>query len=44
MTARVKVVTPQQYQAWLSAQSRQISQANAEVPQLRPILTQSGNL
>ena len=44
MTARVKVVTPQQYQAWLSAQSQQISQANAEVPKLRQILTQSGNL
>jgi cytochrome c oxidase subunit 2 len=44
MIARVKVVTPEQYKAWLSAQSRQIQTANAEVTKLRQILTQSGNL
>ncbi len=44
MIARVKVVTPDQYQAWLSEQSKLISSANTQVTQLRQILTKSGNL
>jgi cytochrome c oxidase subunit 2 len=44
MTAKVKVVTPAQYQSWLKYQSAQISAANAQVTQLRAILTQNGNL
>jgi cytochrome c oxidase subunit II len=44
MTAFVKVVTPEQYSAWLKQQAQQISQANDQVTQLRQILTASGNL
>ncbi len=44
MTARVKVVTPAQYQQWLSDQSSQIQAANTQVTQLRKILTANGNL
>jgi cytochrome c oxidase subunit 2 len=44
MTALVKVVTPAQYSAWLKQQSALISAANAQVTQLRAILTQNGNL
>jgi cytochrome c oxidase subunit II len=44
MTAFVKVVTPEQYSAWLRQQAQQISQANDQVTQLRQILTASGNL
>jgi cytochrome c oxidase subunit 2 len=44
MTALVKVVTPDQYSAWLRQQSQQISAANNQVTQLRQILTASGNL
>jgi cytochrome c oxidase subunit 2 len=44
MTALVKVVTPEQYSAWLKQQAQQISQANDQVTQLRQILTASGNL
>lgn len=44
MTAKVKVVTAAQYSAWLKQQSALISAANAEVTELRAILTQNGNL
>lgn len=44
MTALVKVVTPTEYQSWLSQQSNLISQANTQVTQLRQVLTASGNL
>jgi cytochrome c oxidase subunit 2 len=44
MIAKVKVVSPQQYKAWLNYQSRAISSANSQVTQLRAILTKSGNL
>jgi cytochrome c oxidase subunit 2 len=44
MIARVKVVTPAQYTTWLAQQSRLIAAANAQVTQLRQLLTQNGNL
>ena len=44
MTALVHVVTPSQYQAWLTQQAADIQAANAQVGQLRTILTASGNL
>ncbi len=44
MTALVKVVSPAQYQAWLIRQSQLITTANAQVAQLRQVLTASGNL
>jgi cytochrome c oxidase subunit II len=44
MLARVKVVTPDQYQQWISQQSSLIAAANAQVTQLRQILTANGNL
>jgi cytochrome c oxidase subunit 2 len=44
MIAKVKVVTPDQYQAWLKYQANSIQQANAQVTQLRQILTANGNL
>jgi cytochrome c oxidase subunit 2 len=44
MTALVKVVTPAAYQQWLSSQQAQIQSANAQVTQLREILTATGNL
>jgi cytochrome c oxidase subunit II len=44
MTARVKVVTPAQYQQWISAQSQAISAANSQVGQLRQYLSTTGNL
>ncbi len=44
MIAFVKVVTPQQYSAWLQYQRNAISRANASVPALRAILTKNGNL
>src|SRR5579884_2837269 len=44
MTALVKVLTPAQYTQWLANQKQMIQQANAQVSQLRQILTQSGNL
>jgi cytochrome c oxidase subunit 2 len=44
MLARVKVVTPEQYQQWLTQQSSMIAAANAQVTQLRQILTANGNL
>jgi cytochrome c oxidase subunit 2 len=44
MTAQVQVVTPAAYTAWLSRQSDLISKANAQVTQLRAILTVQGVL
>ena len=44
MTALVKVVTPAQYSEWLTQQSNDITAANAQVTQLRQILTASGNI
>ncbi len=44
MTALVKVVTPAQYQAWLSKQKQEITTANAQVLRLRAILTSQGDL
>ncbi len=44
MIAKVKVVTPDQYQQWLKFQANSIQQANKQVTQLRQILTANGNL
>ena len=44
MTALVRVIPADQYQQWLSTQSQEIAAANAQVTQLRKILTASGNL
>ncbi len=44
MTAYVRVVTPQQYTAWIAHQKQAISAANDQVNQLRSILTASNNL
>ena len=44
MLARVKIVTPAQYQEFLTRQASMIAAANAQVTQLRQILTSNGNL
>jgi cytochrome c oxidase subunit 2 len=44
MTALVKVVTPDQYTAWVQQQAQYLNSANAQVSQLRQILTANGNL
>jgi hypothetical protein len=44
MIAFVKVVTPQQYGAWLEYQRNAIATANDSVSALRAILTKNGNL
>jgi heme/copper-type cytochrome/quinol oxidase subunit 2 len=44
MIARVKVVSPDQYTAWLARQKQLISAQNAEVGQLRQILTAQNQL
>jgi cytochrome c oxidase subunit 2 len=44
MLARVKVVTPDQYKQFISTQTSLIAAANAQVTQLRQVLTASGNL
>lgn len=44
MTALVQVLTPSQYQSWLSRQRQLISTANSQVTQLRQYLTRTGNL
>jgi cytochrome c oxidase subunit II len=44
MTARVRVVTPDQYQAWLAAQRRAIAGANRQAVQLRRQLADDGVL
>jgi cytochrome c oxidase subunit II len=44
MTALVRVLTPAQYTQWIQTQARDIQAANAQVTQLRQILSQTGNL
>ena len=44
MTALVKVVTPQQYRAWLSQQAHLINQQNDQVSQIRQYLVKQGIL
>ncbi len=44
MTALVKVVSPADYQTWLTQQQTAITEANDQVSQLRQILTANGNL
>jgi cytochrome c oxidase subunit 2 len=44
MTALVKVVTPQQYTAWLSQQRGLITQQNNQVAQIRAYLVKQGTL
>jgi cytochrome c oxidase subunit II len=44
MIAFVKVVTPAAYQTWLRQQEQNITSANAQVQQLRQILTSQGDL
>jgi hypothetical protein len=44
MVAFVRVVTPAQYQVWVKQQAALITAANAQVQQLRQILTSEGNL
>jgi cytochrome c oxidase subunit 2 len=44
MIAQVRVVSPAQYEAFLSSQEREINQANNQVGLLRQYLTQSGQL
>jgi heme/copper-type cytochrome/quinol oxidase subunit 2 len=44
MTARVRVVSPTDYQTWLAQQAQYINSANQQVTQLRQELTASGNL
>jgi cytochrome c oxidase subunit 2 len=44
MTARVNVMDPSAYQAKISQLASQIQEQNAQVPLLRQILQQTGNL
>ncbi|WP_160165493.1 cytochrome c oxidase subunit II [Conexibacter woesei] len=44
MTARVRIVTPAEYTAWLDRQRRDIAAADREVQQLRDQLTRDGDL
>jgi cytochrome c oxidase subunit 2 len=44
MTALVKVVSPAEYQAWLTEQQRLINEANSQVGPLRQYLQQTGQL
>jgi cytochrome c oxidase subunit II len=44
MTALVKVVSPAEYQAWLTEQRRLINEANGQVGSLRQYLQQTGQL
>lgn len=44
MIAYVKVVTPAQYTAWVARQKALITAQNAQVSQLRSVLTAQGNL
>ena len=44
MTALVQVVTPAEYQAWLTRQQQLIQKANSQVTQLRSYLMATGNL
>jgi len=44
MTARVRVVTPDQYTTWIAGQKQAIADANRQVVQLRQQLTRDGSL
>jgi cytochrome c oxidase subunit 2 len=44
MTARVRIVSPQEFQAWLDQQRTAIAEANRGVVQLRDQLTRDGDL
>ena len=44
MTAQVRVVSPSEYQAWLTRQKQLIQTANSQVTQLRSYLQRTGNL
>jgi cytochrome c oxidase subunit II len=44
MTARVRVVTPSEYDTWLADQQQAIADANRQVVQLRQQLTRDGSL
>jgi cytochrome c oxidase subunit 2 len=44
MTALVNVVSPSEYQSWLTQQKQKISTANSQVTQLRSYLQRTGNL
>ena len=44
MIALVKVVSPQEYQAWVAQDQQEITAANNQVSQLRTYLTNNGNL
>jgi cytochrome c oxidase subunit 2 len=44
MTAFVKVVSPAEYQQWLTQQAANIAAANTQVTRLRQLLTATGNL
>jgi cytochrome c oxidase subunit II len=44
MTARVRVVTPTEYQAWIAAQKARIAAANTQVQQLGDTLKRNGQL
>jgi cytochrome c oxidase subunit II len=44
MTAQVQVVSPSEYQAWLTRQQQLIQKANSQVTQLRSFLQRTGNL
>jgi cytochrome c oxidase subunit 2 len=44
MTARVRVVTPDEYTTWLAQQKQDIKAANTQVQQLRTQLTRDGDL
>jgi cytochrome c oxidase subunit 2 len=44
MTAQVRVVTPDEYAAWIARQKQLIQEANAQVTQLRQSLLQSGQV
>jgi cytochrome c oxidase subunit 2 len=44
MTARVRVVTPAEYEQWIAAQKQAIADANTQVQQLRDQLTHDGVL
>jgi cytochrome c oxidase subunit 2 len=44
MVATVRVLSPSDFQQWLTRQKQLIQSANSQVTQLRKILTQNGNL
>jgi cytochrome c oxidase subunit II len=44
MTAQVRIVTPAEYQAWLTAQKARIAAANRQALRLRSQLTRDGDL